>query len=178
MVREEESHPAVTDLCTIDGGNIVAVAIQSLQGIVLLSCNVSARTFAVAKVVPIKEEMFVPTCLWSSRFTNLLWMIMGVSNLSSCDSSSLARVKVITGLGESNLNSVDLEPKVLEDEAVPGGVKLLETLQGSLVVEAKVFSAAAEAVKTATRNLLIKKQYPTEKREFRKRSRNDLKFKQ
>lgn len=103
---------------------------------------------------------------------------MGVSNLSSCDLSSLARVKVITGLGESNLNSVDLEPKVLEDEAVPGGVKLLETLQGSLVVEAKVFSAAAEAVKTAMRSLLIKKQYPTEKREFRKRSRNDLKFKQ
>lgn len=28
VVREEESHPAVTDLCTIDGGNIVAVAIQ------------------------------------------------------------------------------------------------------------------------------------------------------
>lgn len=119
--------------------------------------------------------MFVPTCLWSSRFTNLLWMIMGASNFSGCDSSSLARVKVITSLEESNLDSVDLEPKVLEDEAVPGGEKLLVTLQGSLVVET---SAAAEAVKTAMRNLLIKKQYPTEKREFRKRSRNDIKLKQ
>ena len=43
-------------------------------------------------------------------------------------------------------------------------------------VEEKVFLAAAEAMKTAMSNLLVKKQYPTEKWEFRKRTRNSRKL--
>ncbi|KEH23786.1 tRNA (guanine-N(7))-methyltransferase subunit WDR4 [Medicago truncatula] len=52
---EEHDH-AVTDLCTTLDGLLVAVAIQSLQGIVLLSCNVSAQTLSVAKVMSVRTH--------------------------------------------------------------------------------------------------------------------------
>lgn len=91
---------------------------------------------------------------------------------------SLARVRVISGIKESNLDSDEYQPSLLEDNQVPGETKLLEKLQGSLSYGEEVFLAAAEAVKTALSNLLIKKQYSSEKREFRKRSRNDKKIKQ
>ncbi|RYR47764.1 hypothetical protein Ahy_A07g033724 [Arachis hypogaea] len=42
--------------------------------------------------------------------------------------------------------------------------KLLETLQGSASVDESAFLAAAEVVKRAMRNLLIKKQYPADNR--------------
>lgn len=94
------------------------------------------------------------------------------------DSHSLARVRVISGFRSSNSDDVSHEPTVLRDNEIPGGEKLLEKLQGSVSIENKVFSAAAEAVKTAMCNLLIKKQYSADRREFRKRTRNDKKIKQ
>ncbi|KAL2984982.1 hypothetical protein AAZX31_12G123500 [Glycine max] len=50
-----EATDQVTDLCTVLDGLLVAVAIQSLQGIVLLSCSVSAQTLSVAKVMAVKH---------------------------------------------------------------------------------------------------------------------------
>ncbi|RZB75661.1 hypothetical protein D0Y65_034237 [Glycine soja] len=47
--KAEERGHAVTDLCAVLDGLLVAVPIQSLQGIVLLSCSVSAQTLSVAK---------------------------------------------------------------------------------------------------------------------------------
>ncbi|XP_020236261.1 tRNA (guanine-N(7)-)-methyltransferase non-catalytic subunit wdr4 [Cajanus cajan] len=169
--KAEEHGHAVTDLCTIQDGLLVAVAIQSLQGIVLLNCNVSAQTLSLAKVVSVAGEAFVPTCLGSSSSTGKLWMVTGVSNLPGCNNPSLARVRVISGI------DVKQEPVVLEDDNIPGREKLLETLQGTASVDDNVFLAAAEAVKAAMCNLLIKKQYPSENREYRKKSRNDRKLK-
>ncbi|RDX88696.1 tRNA (guanine-N(7)-)-methyltransferase non-catalytic subunit wdr4 [Mucuna pruriens] len=157
--KAEEHGHAVTDLCTV------------LDGIVLLSCNISAQTISVAKVVSIAGEAFVPTCLGSSPSTGKLWMVTGVSSLPGCDYPSLARVRVISGI------DVEQEPAVLVDDNIPGGEKLLETLQGTASVDDNAFLAAAEAVKTAMCNLLIKKQYPSENRECRKKSRNDRKLK-
>lgn len=104
-------------------------------------------------------------------------MITGVSNLRGSECPSLARVRVISGLKKSNSDSNECEPNVMDDNDIPGGAKLLEKLQGSLSYSEEVFLAAAEAVKTAMSNLLIKKQYSSEKREFRKRTRNDKKIK-
>ena len=104
-------------------------------------------------------------------------MVTGVSNMHGFDQPSLARVRVISGSEKCSLSSPEHEPTVLEDNEIPGGDKLLEKLQGSVSVEENVFLAAAEAVKTAMSNLLVKKQYSTEKREFRKRTRNDRKNK-
>jgi tRNA (guanine-N(7)-)-methyltransferase subunit TRM82 len=105
-------------------------------------------------------------------------MVAGVSNLGGFDHPSLVRVRVISGFRESSLCSLEHEPTVLEDNEIPGGDKLLEKLQGSLSVGENVFLAAAEAVKTAMSNLLVKKQYSAEKRDLRKRTRNDRKNKQ
>ncbi|KAD3068617.1 hypothetical protein E3N88_36497 [Mikania micrantha] len=93
----ENNHFAVTDLCATSDGSSIFVAVQSLPGILLLSCNLSTKTLSITR--------------------------------------------------------------------------------GSLSIDKDVFSAAAQAVKTSMRNLLIKKQYSSERREFRKRGRNDRKGK-
>ncbi|KAK1420518.1 hypothetical protein QVD17_22185 [Tagetes erecta] len=168
---------AVTDLCATSDGSLIFVAVQSLPGILLLSCNLGARTLSVTKVVSITEEDFIPTSLGTSLTSEFLWMVMGVSNLPGLNSSSLARVRVISGLTNQNSESGENHCNILEDKQVPCGEQLLQQLQGSLSIDKDVFSAAAEAVKTSMRNLLIKKQYSTERREFRKRGRNDKKGK-
>ncbi|KAL6978548.1 hypothetical protein U1Q18_020216 [Sarracenia purpurea var. burkii] len=175
--KEDECCSAITDLCAIPIGSLVAVAIQGLSGVVLLSCNLSDKTLSISKVISIKEEIFIPTSLGTSSSSELLWMVMGVSNLRGFDSASLARVKVISGFTKTNRESGELESNVLEDNEIPGGMQLLEKFQGSVSIKAEVFLAAAETVKTGMRNLLIKKQYSVEKRDFRKRGRNDRKTK-
>lgn len=99
-------------------------------------------------------------------------MVTGASNLGDFQ-SPLARVRVISDFKETGP-----DPTVLEDDETPGGEKLLEKLQGRVSIDEKVFLTAAEALKTSMSKLLIKKQYSTEKREFRKRGRNDKKLKQ
>ncbi|EOX94711.1 hypothetical protein QUC31_004652 [Theobroma cacao] len=172
----EANCSTVTDICTIPDCTLIAVAIQSLQGIMLLSCNLPSETLSVVKVVSIVGENFIPTSLGSSISGGLLWMVTGASKLSGSDHSSLSRVKVISGFRKSSPDSLEQEPVVLGDCEIPGGAKLLEKLQGSISIDEKVFLAAAEAVKTAMCNLLIKKQYSVEKRECRKRTRNDKKM--
>ncbi|KAH9785801.1 tRNA (guanine-N(7)-)-methyltransferase non-catalytic subunit [Citrus sinensis] len=154
----DEGYSTVTDLCTIPNSTLVAVAIQR-------------------QVVSIKGENFVPTNLGSSSSSGLLWMVTGAANLPRFDHPSASRVKVISGFKKSSSPEA-VEANVLEDDDIPGGVKMLEKLQGSASVEEKVFVTVAEAVKTAMCNLLIKKQYSVEKREFRKSTRNDKKIKQ
>ncbi|CAL0310352.1 unnamed protein product [Lupinus luteus] len=170
--KSEEHGHAVTDLCTTLDGLLVAVAIQGLQGIALLSCNVSAQTLTLAKVVSIEGEAFVPTCLGYAASARELWIVTGVSSLPGCSHPSFARVRVISGI------DIEQEAVVLGDDKMPGGEKLLETLQGTASVDENAFLAAAEAVKTAMCNLLIKKQYTSESRESRKKTRNDRKLKQ
>ncbi|KAI4301235.1 hypothetical protein L6164_034531 [Bauhinia variegata] len=147
-------------------GLLIAVAIQSLQGIVLLRCNLATRTLSVAKLVSFMGEAFVPTSLGNSSSTGILWMVTGVSNLPGSSYPSFARVRAISGF------DVEQEPTVVEDDKIPGGEKLLETLQGSASIDDTIFPAA---VKTA---MLIKMQYPAENRESKKRTTNDKKFKQ
>ncbi|KAI9181322.1 hypothetical protein LWI28_013834 [Acer negundo] len=168
----DEGYSTVTDLCAIPDTTLVAAAIQSLQGVMLLSCNLSTKTLSVAKVISIN---FIPTSLASGSSTGLLWMVTGVSNLPGFDCPTVSRVKVISGFNKSSLEH---KPIALEDNEIPGGTKLVEKLQGSVTVDEKVLTAAAEALKAAMCNLLIKKQYSVEKREFRKRTRNDRKTKQ
>lgn len=123
------------------------------------------------QVISIAGEAFIPTSLGTSSCTGMLWMVTGVSSLPGSSNPALARVRVISGF------DVEQDPAVVEDDKIPGGEKLLETLQVSTSVDENAFLAAAEAVKTAMCNLLIKKQYSTENRESRKRTRNDRKLK-
>ncbi|BBH10283.1 Transducin/WD40 repeat-like superfamily protein [Prunus dulcis] len=150
---------------------------DSLQGIILLSCDLSAQTLYVAKVISIKGDAFIPTSLGTSFSSGLLWMVTGASNLHDSQHPCLSRVKVISGFKESSPDFVQHGPIVLEDDEIPRSEKLLEKLQGRVSFDKNYFLTAAEALKTSMSNLLIKKQYSTEKREFRKRGRNDKKIK-
>ncbi|TQD99290.1 hypothetical protein C1H46_015079 [Malus baccata] len=137
----EECHGAVTDLYTIPDSTLVAVAVQrqvsifwilsllSLQGIILLSCDLSAKTLHVAKVVSIEGDAFIPTSLGTSLSSGLLWMVTGASNLHDSQYPCVARVKVISGVKETSPDSVEHGPIVLKDAEIPGGEKLLQKLQ-------------------------------------------------
>ncbi|KAF9682902.1 hypothetical protein SADUNF_Sadunf05G0156200 [Salix dunnii] len=160
----EVSCSTVTDLCTI-------------PGILLVSCDLSSQTFGAVKVISNMGDSFIPTSLGCSSTAELLWTITGVSKLHGYDHNSLTCVRVLSGFKKTIPDAAEPELTVLDDNEVPGAEKLLEKLQGSVTVEEEVFLAAAEAVKTSMCNLLIKKQYTTEKREFRKRGRNDKKTK-
>ncbi|KAM1057912.1 hypothetical protein COP1_031222 [Malus domestica] len=155
----EKCHGAVTDLCTIPDSTLVAVAVQT-------------------QVVSIEGDAFIPTSLGTSLSSGLLWMVTGASNLHDSQYPCVARVKVISGVKETSPDSVEHGPIVLKDAEIPGGEKLLQKLQGRVSFDDKFFLTAAEALKTSMSNLLIKKQYFTENREFRKRTRNDKKLKQ
>lgn len=173
--EKEEVLPAVTDLCATSDGSLVAAAIQSLPGIMLLRCNFSARNLSIARVVSVAGETFIPTSIASSSSAPLLWMVMGASSSSTSDSALLTRVRAVSGFTADQSESFVHETSVIEDTEIPGGEPLLQELQGKLLIGEEAFSTAAEAVKTAMRNLLIKKQYSTERRELRKRGRNDKK---
>lgn len=171
---DQEPFPAVTDMSAASDGSVIAVAVQDLRGVVLLGCDLVARALTVAKIVSM-EVPFIPTCIGMGLAAEYLWLVTGASNLPSSPDSVVVRVKVISGLLKGN----EVDPIVLEDDAVPGGQKLLEKLQGSLSSkDDSSLATAAEAVKAAMHNLMVKKHYSAERREFRKRGRNDRKIKQ
>ncbi|XP_047315960.1 tRNA (guanine-N(7)-)-methyltransferase non-catalytic subunit wdr4-like [Impatiens glandulifera] len=173
---EEECTLAVTDICAVPDHSLVAVAIQSLSGIMLLNYNVSVRSLSLVKVISIPEENFVPTSLGIGS-KDVLWMVSGISNLQGVASSCLARVRVISGLNKTNPDSIESGPVLLDDNDVPGSVELLEKLQGNLAIKKEMLLEASEILKYAMRKLLIKKHYSVENRDFRKRERNDRKNK-
>lgn len=170
--------PAVTDINAFPDGSLVAVAIQGFHGVVILKCDVSARSVFVAKIISM-EETFMPTSLALSSSANMLWMVMGATNASKSCSSEMARLRVISDVDKYVSNEHRDCPILLEDKDIPGGEKLLLKLQGSVHVAQQdaAFAAAAAAVKMAMQNLLTKKQYSVESRDLRKRNRNDRKLK-
>ncbi|KAI6678999.1 hypothetical protein NL676_039795 [Syzygium grande] len=69
---EEEPCHAVTDLCTCPNGTSIALAVQSLKGVMLLNCDLSAKTLSIAKVILIEGETLIPTSLGTSLSEGLL----------------------------------------------------------------------------------------------------------
>ncbi|GER24847.1 transducin family protein [Striga asiatica] len=122
------------------------------------------------QVIDVKDEAFIPTCIEAPSSNPILWMVMGASTSQSKDSMPVARVRAISEFSTKNGPLI-----VLDNHEIPGSEPLLEELQGKISIGEEAFSTAAEAVKTALRNLLIKKQYSTERRELRKKGRNDKK---
>lgn len=179
---------AVTDLSVSSDGSVVAVAIERFYGVLLLSCNLQSRKLVLLEKVGLPEN-FMPTSLAFDNSSCHLWMITGAAEVVRPDSMNAAeseakgsvvatsaitcvRVIGLAHVGSDNL----LKSTVLDDAAVPGGDKLLKTLQGDRI-DTEAAMAAAEAANTALRNLLIKREYSTEIRENRKKKRNDKKLK-
>ncbi|KAF3322868.1 tRNA (guanine-N(7)-)-methyltransferase non-catalytic subunit wdr4 [Carex littledalei] len=180
---EENNKTAVTDICASSNGSLIAVAVQSYNGVMLLSCDFSARTLSCVKKVPM-EKSYIPTSLALVSSKEHLWTVMGASNLSSSDLSNnkeqlLTRVRIVSFIQKDFSDACSRDPVLLEDSQVPGGEKLLMQLQGSLdaATQEAAFAAAAAAVRTSLQNMMIKKQYSVERRELRKRNRNDKKIK-
>uniref|UniRef100_A0A6V7QY52 tRNA (guanine-N(7)-)-methyltransferase non-catalytic subunit n=1 Tax=Ananas comosus var. bracteatus TaxID=296719 RepID=A0A6V7QY52_ANACO len=179
LIKSEESKPAVTDICTSQDGSLIAVTTQSLNGVILLNCDFSAKSLSVAQVITM-EKSYIPTSLALSSSTERLWTVMGASKQPSSGSAQLLTcLRIMSGFGKDSSDAHPHDPVVLQDNEVPGGEKLLLKLQGSLDVAEKeeVLRAAAAALRVSMHNMLIKKQYSVEKREARKSSRNDKKLK-
>ncbi|MQL93726.1 hypothetical protein Taro_026366 [Colocasia esculenta] len=156
------------------GGDSTVRLWDFMSGSLLDTCEVGLKVVSIG-------GHFVPTSLGMSSTADHLWMVMGASNLPSHGSSlPLACVKVISPLQKIKLDEEHSNLTVLDDEEVPGGQKLLEKLQGRLNVaeDHEALEVAAEALKTAMRNLLVKRQYSVANRELRKKIRNDRKIKQ
>ncbi|RWW71653.1 hypothetical protein BHE74_00020590 [Ensete ventricosum] len=154
------------------GGDSTVRLWDFFSGLLLATSEVGA------KVVTLEENYF-PTSLALSTFTQRMWTIMGASNHLAPSTTQLpTRIRVISGFCKGRSDDNGHDPIVLEDNEVPGGGKLLSHLQGSPDVTKKdaALAAAAEAVKVSMRNMLIKKEYTSDKRELRKRNRNDKKL--
>ncbi|EPS67823.1 hypothetical protein M569_06951, partial [Genlisea aurea] len=176
FIKQDEIPPAVIDLSATTDGAMVAVAIQSFSGILLLSCDAKDGSLSIVKVISVENETFIPTSVAASSHSapSLLWMVMGASIPENDDSAVLVRVKAVSGFASSGGGS---SSSLLDDTEMPWGEKLLEELQGGgeASIGDAAFAAAAEAAKKSMRNLLIKKRYSSERREERKRGRNDKK---
>ncbi|KAJ0974100.1 hypothetical protein J5N97_016065 [Dioscorea zingiberensis] len=175
---DKENYPVVNNICSSPDGSLIAVSIQSFHGVMLLNCNHAARSLSVAKVVSMKEN-YVPTSLCMSSLAQRVWTVMGASNQPSSGTVQLARVRVCS-VSHKVPSPHGHDLVVLEDNDIPSSAKLLSKLQGSLdatEIEATL-ALTTSALKTAIHNLLTKKQYSMEKRDFRKRNRNDRKQKQ
>ncbi|XP_066386143.1 uncharacterized protein [Miscanthus floridulus] len=175
----DDSSLAIADICPSNDGSLVAVAIQSFSGVMLLACDLAGKKLSFLKVITM-EKSYIPTSLASSLSSELLWTVMGASNMPNQASSHLlTRVRIITSFQKDRLSSDDAGPATLEDSDVPHGEKLLLALQGSLDVtkQEEVLASVLAALKVSMHKMLVKKHYSEERREQRKRGRNDKKIK-
>ncbi|KAF7074626.1 hypothetical protein CFC21_079472 [Triticum aestivum] len=171
----EDSNLAIADLCLTNDDSLVAVAIQSLNGIMLLACDLVAKKLSFLKVIT-TEKSYIPTSLAYSSSADLLWTVMGASNMpNQAASQLLTRVRIIP----RSQKDLSADPAVLEDSEVPHGEKLLLALQGSLDAskQEEVLAAVLAALRVSMHKMLVKKNYSEERREQRKRGRNDKKIK-
>ncbi|XP_031478416.1 uncharacterized protein LOC116249314 [Nymphaea colorata] len=184
LVENEQSDlPAVIDLCASPNGSVIVAAIQRFCGILLLSCSFHDCSLVVSKVVEMQKS-FIPTSLRISSVGHL-WIIAGASEM--CPSNAVSEpedAKQMSNTGVCAFACIKVislsdqqQATILGEAEVPGGTELLKGLQGKILDDADVatFALVAEAANRALHNLLIKRQYPAEKRELRKRNRNDKK---
>jgi tRNA (guanine-N(7)-)-methyltransferase subunit TRM82 len=175
----DDSNLAIADICLSNDVSLVAVAIQSFNGIMLLTCDLIGEKLSFLKVITM-EKSYIPTSLACSFSTELLWTVMGASNMpNQAASQLLTRLRIIPHFQKDMLSSADSGPAILEDSEVPHGEKLLLALQGSLDVakQEEVLASVLAALKVSMHKMLVKKQYSEERREQRKRCRNDKKIK-
>lgn len=175
----DDSSLAIADICPSNDGSLVAIAIQSFSGVMLLACDLVGKKLSFLKVITM-EKSYIPTSLASSLSSELLWTVMGAANMPNQASSHLlTRLRIIPCFQKDRLSSDDVGPATLEDGEVPHGEKLLLALQGSLDVtkQEEVLASVLAALKVSMHKMLVKKHYSEERREQRKRGRNDKKIK-
>lgn len=177
--ESEDSNLAIGNICLTNNNSMVAVAIQSLNGLMLLACDLVAKKLSFLKVIR-TEKSYIPTSLASRCWEGLLWTVMGASNMPNQSASQLlTRVRIIPLIQKDVEASAGHDFAALDDAEVPHGEKLLLALQGSLdsSKQEEVLAAVLAALKVSMHKMLVKKNYSEERREQRKRGRNDKKIK-
>ncbi|WVZ60525.1 hypothetical protein U9M48_010535 [Paspalum notatum var. saurae] len=175
----DDSSQAIADICPSNDGSLIAVAIQGFSGVMLLACDLAGKKLSFRKVITM-EKSYIPTSLASSFSSELIWTVMGASNMPNQASSQLlTRLRIIPCFQKDVVSSSDDGPATLEDCEVPHGEKLLMALQGSLDIakQEEVLTSVLAALKVSMHKMLVKKHYSEERREQRKRGRNDKKIK-
>ncbi|KAL6636908.1 hypothetical protein ACP70R_024480 [Stipagrostis hirtigluma subsp. patula] len=175
----DDSNLAIADICPTNDGSLVAVAIQSFNGVILFTCDLTEKKLSFLKVIKM-EKNYIPTSLASSFSSELLWTVMGASNMpNQAASQLLTLLRIIPRFQKDLLSTSDHGPAILEDSEVPHGEKLLLALQGSLddAKQEEVLASVLAALKVSMHKMLVKKHYSEERREQRKRGRNDKKIK-
>ncbi|KAM0929619.1 hypothetical protein ACQ4PT_001638 [Festuca glaucescens] len=175
----EDSNLAIGNICLTNDNSLVAVAIQSLNGMMLLACDLVAKKLSFLKVIR-TEKSYIPTSLASSCWEGLVWTVMGASNMPNQSASQLlTRVRIIPLFQKDVQAAAGHDSAALDDAEVPHGEKLLLALQGSLEAskQEEVLAAVLAALKVSMHKMLVKKNYSEERREQRKRGRNDKKIK-
>ncbi|KAF3796089.1 tRNA guanine-N7-methyltransferase non-catalytic subunit [Nymphaea thermarum] len=147
------------------------------NGLLLHTCEVGVKVVEM-------QKSFIPTSLRISSVGHL-WIIAGASETYPSNAVSEPEdAKQMPNTGVCAFACIKVirlsdqqQATILEEAEVPGGTELLKGLQGKILDDADVatFALVAEAANRALHNLLIKRQYPAEKRELRKRNRNDKK---
>lgn len=185
-VRQPDRLFSVSGISVSTGGSFIAVAVESLDGILFLRCDCKLKRLLLLQKLGLSEH-FCPTSVHFDS-TGLLWMVAGAAKkledhkktvLLDADKkpSSLKAISCLKVVSTSLLSSVNdvIQNEELKVESIPGGELLLKTIEGDLSDSDKAL-ALADAANVALKNLLLKRQYTHEHREYRKRMRNDRKL--
>ncbi|KAI5084515.1 hypothetical protein GOP47_0000684 [Adiantum capillus-veneris] len=160
---------AITCVCVSCDGSLIAVGVESLDGVLFLKCDLKSKRLMLLQKLVLAEH-FCPTSMQFDK-NGWLWLVAGAAQKTdSCKENAVTWVKVVS----SSLDDTPVFTPV-ELESIPGGSLLFETLDGTDSDVNKAF-ALAEAATIAMKNELSKRQYSNEHREFRKRLRNDKKL--
>lgn len=156
----------ITCISVSKDGLLIAVGVESLDGVLFLGCNLKLKELSFLQKVDLAKS-FCPTSIqFDGR--GWVWMVAGAAAKSEAQGQrAVTWVKVVSTRGPSL--------KVMEDDSLPGGALLWETLEGDLLGLEKA-SALADAANAAVKKNLSKQHYSLEYREIRKQLRNDRKL--
>lgn len=166
---DREQSFLITCISVSNDGSLIAVGIESLDGVLFLQCDLKLKKLSFLQKLALAEH-FCPTSIQFDR-TGRVWMVAGAAQkMEDHGQKAITWVKVVSSTSE---DKIEFEP--VETECIPGGALLLETVDGAKSDLDKAI-ALADAANIAVKNQLSKRHYTHEHREFRKRMRNDRKL--
>ncbi|KAJ7541827.1 hypothetical protein O6H91_10G078700 [Diphasiastrum complanatum] len=191
-----KSTASVVGMAVAPSGSVLAALSERLEGVLLLRCDFLAKKLIFMQKL-LFEEHTCPTSLQFDQAGNI-WVVAGAAatidlgdHVLTPEEITMAETKaqafslaafarVIIVRSTVAISPTDhLHARVdgshyasIQDKDVPGGERLLSTLQGSQA-DLTIAMCAAEAAKLSMKNLLSKRQFSFEQRELRKCKRSD-----
>lgn len=165
--EDEEHAPAITCIAVSKNGSLVAVGVESLDGVLFLGCDFQLKKMSFLQKINLGESFFPTSIQFDGR--GWLWMVAGAAEkLGAGEQRAVTWVKVISTTNEPTF-------EVMKDNSLPGGALLFETLEGDASKSDRT-STLADAANATIKSNLSKRHYSLEYREIRKQMRNDRKL--